>query len=125
MKAKRQKHKAGKARSMAANAAKKLKAKADSESETSNIVPSIEPLKKKPKLERLSSPGKLVEQNSPSVKQKSDDRPDGDPLRRQPRRSKESQTTDAKTNTKSKLTDKKKRKEVTSHFTPALVVSRR
>ena len=67
MKARRQKHKAGKARSMAANAAKKLKVKADSESETIGIVPSTEPPKKKPRLERLSSPGKLVEQNSPST----------------------------------------------------------
>ena len=125
MKAKRQKHKAGKARSMAANAAKKLKVKADSESETIGIVPSTEPPKKKPKLERLSSPGKLVEQNSPSVKQKSDDRPDGDPLKRQPRRLKESQTTDAKLNTKSKPTDKRKRKEVTKYFTPTLVMSHR
>ena len=113
MKAKRQKHKAGKARSIAAGTAKKPKAKAGSESETSDITPTAEPPKKKTKLERPSSPGKLVEQTPLSTKPKSGEI----------RLSRGSQTTDAKANLKSKPTDKKKRKEVTSYFTPALVVS--
>ena len=61
MKAKRQKHKAAKARSIAAKTAKKLKAKAGSESETSDVTPMAEPPKKMTKLKRPSSPGKLVE----------------------------------------------------------------
>ena len=118
MKAKRQKHKAGKARSIAAKAAKKLRVGADSESETNDIASATEPPKKKSKLERPLSPGKLVEQNPLYVKQKSDDRPEGDPLRRKLKPPKESQTTGAKTNLKFKPTDeKKKRKEVTSCLT--------
>ena len=126
MKAKRQKHKAAKARSIAAKAAKKLKLKASSESETNDIASATEPPKKKPKLERPLSPGKLVGQKPLYAKQKSDDRPQGDPLRRKLKPSKDSQTTDAKVNLKSKPTDKKKkRKEVTSYLTPVLAARRR
>jgi len=98
MKAKRQKHKAAKARSLTARAAKKLETKASSDSETNDVTQTIEPLGKKPKLERPSSPEKLV--------------------KRQTRSSKGSQTTDAKVKLKSKLAGEgKKRKEVTNCFT--------
>jgi len=125
MKAKRQKHKAAKARSIAAKAAKKLKVKASGESETNDIASTTEPPKKKPKLERPLSPGKLVGQNPLYAKQKSDDRPEGDPLRRKLKPSKDSHATDAKTNLKSKPTDKKKRKEVMSYLIPVLAASRK
>jgi hypothetical protein len=118
MKTKRQKHKAAKARSIAARAAKKLEMEASSESETNSVAQAAEPPKKKPKLERLSSPGKLVKQH-PLPKQKPDDRSDGNRLGRQPKESpKESQATDAKTSTKSgPVGGRKKRKEVTNRFT--------
>ena len=58
MKAKRRKHKVGKARSITAKAAKKLEEMADSEPESNDVVQAIEPPKKKPKLQPPSSPGK-------------------------------------------------------------------
>jgi len=120
MKAKRQKHKAAKARSIAAKAAKKLKVKAGGESETNDIASTTEPPKKKPKLEHPLSLG----QNPLYVKQKSDDQPEEDPPRRKLKPSKGSQTTDAKTNLESKPANKK-RKEVTSYLTSALTASRK
>ena len=125
MKSKRQKHKAAKGRSIAAKAAKKLKVKAGGESKANDIASTTEPPKKKPKLERPLSPGKLIGQTPLYVEQKSDDQPEEDPPRRKLKASKDSQTTDAKMNLKSKPTNKKKRKEVTSYLTPALAASRK
>jgi hypothetical protein len=108
MKTKRQKHKAAKARSIAASAAKKLEIEAGSESETDDVAQTAEPPKKKPK---------LVKQHPLSTKQKSDDRPDGNEPKRQRESLKEPQSTDTKTSAKSKPVEKrKKRKEVTIWF---------
>ena len=51
MKAKRQKHKAANARSIAARAAKELQTEVGSEGETSDIAPTADPPKNKLKLE--------------------------------------------------------------------------
>ena len=106
MKTKRQKHKAAKARSIAASAAKKLDIEAGSGSETNNAAQTAEPPKKK---------SKLVKQHPLPTKQKSDDRPDGP--KRQLKPLKEPQVTDTKPSAKSKPVEKrKKRKEVTIWF---------
>jgi len=107
MKTKRQKHKAAKARSIAARAVKKLVTKAGSDSETNDVAQTVEPRGKNPKLERPSPPGNLVKRYPLPAKQKPDDRPTGS-LRG-------SQTADAKVKLKSKLArEGKKRKEVTN-----------
>ena len=102
MKTKRRKHKAAKARSIAAREVKKLETVADSESETNDVTRTPKPPKKKPKLSLPSSPGKLVKPRPPPTKRKADDQPGGVRLKRQPRSPKASQVTDAKTSTKSK-----------------------
>ena len=122
MKTKRQKHKAAKARSIAIKTAKKLETEDGNTSKTNGIAQTIEPPKKKQKLERPSSPSKSTKQNPLSAKPQPDDRPDGDRLKRQPSFSKESRTTDAKANLKSKSGEKrKKRKEVTNCSASTLV----
>ena len=120
MKTKRQKHKAAKARSIAARAAKKLESEAGSESETNDVVRTVEPPKKKPKLDLPSPPKKPVKPHPPATKLKSDAIiPKEARSKRQHAALKESQATDAKTNPKSQPVEKrKKRKEVTDSFTP-------
>ena len=119
MKAKRQKHKVGKARSITVKAAKKLEKRAGSESESNDVVQTVKPPKKKPKLQPPSSPGK---RNPLSTKQRPDDQRDGDAQRRRPR-SVGTLAVD-KTNPKSKPREKgKKRKEVTTYFVHTIVGS--
>ena len=115
MKTKRQKHKAAKARSIAARAAKKLETKAGSESETDELVRTVEPPKKKPKLDLPSSPGKSVKPHPPSTKHKPDAGAlDKAQFKRQHRSPKVSQAADSSSQP---IEKRKKRKEVTNSFT--------
>ena len=116
MKNKRQKHKAAKARSIAARAAKKSETKAGSESGTDGLVRTVDPPKKKPKLDLPSSPGKSVKPHPPSTKHKPDpSAPNEAQLKRQHRPPKVSQATDL---SPQPIEKRKKRKEVTNSFTP-------
>ena len=116
MKTKRQKHKAAKARSIAARAAKKLETKAGSESETDELVRTVEPPKKKPKLDFPSSPGKSVKPHPPSTKHEPETGTlDEAQLKRKHRSPKVSQATDS---SPQPIEKRKKRKEVTNSFTP-------
>jgi len=109
MKTKRRKHKAAKARSMAAREAKKLGTAADpSVSETNDAARAPEPPKKKPKLSLLSSPGKLVKPHTQPTRRKPDEVPSGKPHRP----SKESASTDAMINSESQLLEKRKKQKV-------------
>ena len=120
MKTKREKHKAAKARSIAARAAKKLETEASSESETNDVIRTVEPPKKKLKLGLPSSPGKLVKSHpSPTKRKLGASIPDEARLKKQHKVSKEPQAVDTKTNQKSQPVDKKKkRKEVTNFHAP-------
>ena len=123
MKIKRQKHKAAKARSIAAKGAKEPETKANGESKTSEIARTIEPPKKKPKLGRPSSHGKLVGKKPLFIKQKPDGLSDGNPPKREPASLNEFRPTGAKMDLKSRRTDKKRgKKEVPSCFPSALVI---
>ena len=116
MKAKRRKHKVGKARSMTAKAAKKLEERTGSEPEPNDAVQTIEPPKKKPKLQPPSSAGK---QNRSSVKQKPDYQLGEDLQGQQPVSMKTLAV--GKMNLRSKPAERrKKRKEVTIYFAPAI-----
>jgi hypothetical protein len=107
MKTKRQKHKAAKARSIAARAAKKQQKTAGSESETSDVAPTPDPPKKKPKLER-SSPRKSVNQPPLPAKQTPGVALDKSRSRTQGTLPRESKVTDVKTKLRSKPEAKKK-----------------
>jgi hypothetical protein len=122
MKTKRQKHKEGKARSIATRAAKKSEAESSDESEASDVARTAEPPKKKPKLNLPSSPGRLAKPHPPPIKRKPDTGiTNKTRSKTQHKPSKESQVTDEKAIPESQRVEKrKKRKEVTSDFTPAL-----
>ena len=116
MKAKRQKHKAAKARSISARAAKKLQTEVGSEDETSDVAPTADPPKKKLKLER-SSPRKLVNQHPPAAKKTPGVAVDHSRLKTHGRSPRESKVTDMETKLKSKLVEKRgKQKEVRNAF---------
>ena len=115
MKAKRRKHKVGKARSITAKAAKKLEKKPGSEPEPDDVVQTVGPPKKKPKLQSPSSPGK---RNRSSTKQKPNCQFGKDSQEQQPGSMKT--LTVGEINPKSKPMEKrKKRKEVTICFVSA------
>ena len=110
MKAKRQKHKAAKARSIAARSAKKLQTKVGSASE-SDVAPTVGAPEKKLKLDRSSSRN-LASQRPPPTKQRVGVLDEGRP-KGQGRPPKEPKVTGAKTNSRLKLVDMgQKRKEV-------------
>ena len=116
MKTKRQKHKAAKARSIAARAAKRLETKAGSESKTDELVRTVEPPKKKPKLDLPSSPGKSATPHPPSTKHKPNAGAlDEAQLKRKHRSPKVSQATDS---SPQPIEKRKKLKEVTNSFMP-------
>ena len=118
MKAKRQKHKTAKARSIAARAAKKLQRKADSESETSDVATVARPPKKKLKLGRSTS-RKLPSQHSPLTKPQTVDVQEENRLKRQGKSPKEPKIMGVKSNPKPKLVGTgKKRKRGDNLFTP-------
>lgn len=104
MKAKRQRHKAAKARSIAVRAAKKLQAKAGSDSETSDVAPTAGPPKKKPKLDRG-----LASQRPPPENQPPGDVLDESRSKKQGRSPKAPKLKGAKAGSKPKLVEIRKR----------------
>lgn len=112
MKAKRQKHKAAKARSIAARTAKKLQTKVETEPETSHGAPLVDPPKNRVKLSRSSSRN-APNKRPPTAKQRPLNIPGESGSKGRGRLPKEQKLTDVRTNSRSKLVElRKKRKEV-------------